>query len=155
MGKKKVIHATAWSSASPEVVYRFVQDGATWPVWSPIGSFRLQREGKTGGESLGAIRVFTTGRSNSVEELVELQPNRRLSYILLEGLPLKDYRADVDLEPHDGGTTITWHSEFHPKYPGTGWMFRYGLGKFIQRCVDGLAAHATSAAQADATEAQR
>ena len=155
MGKKKVICKTAWSAAAPSVVYRFVRDGATWPVWSPLGAFRLEREGKDGGESVGAIRVFTTRGLKSVEELVELQPDRRLSYTLVRGMPLKDYRADVDLEPHDGGTSIQWRSTFHPKYPGTGWLYRVGLGRFIQRCVDGLAAHAASIAQADAAEAQR
>src|SRR4051812_45787911 len=144
MGKKKVICETAWSSAAPEAVYRLMRDGSTWPVWSPIGSFRLEREGNRGGESVGAIRVFTTGRAKSVEEIVELQPDRRLSYILLSGLPIREYRADVDLEPRDGGTAIQWRSTFRPKIPGTGWLIRRALGKFIKRCVDGLAAHAAA-----------
>ncbi len=151
---KKVICEQAWSAAPPEVVYRFLAEGATWPVWSPIDSFELQREGNSGGESLGAIRVFKTGRATSVEELVELRPDRRLSYILLSGLPIKDYRADVDIEPRDGGTAIQWRSTFHPKIPGTGWLIRRGLGKFIKRSVDGLAAHAAGVAQPDAAVAE-
>ena len=147
---EKVICETAWSAAGPAAVYRLMRDGSTWPVWSPIGSFRLEREGEGGGESVGAIRVFKTGRATSVEELVELRPDRRLSYILLSGLPIRDYRSDIDLEPRDGGTAIQWRSTFHPKRPGTGWIYRYALGKFIQRCVDGLAAHAAGVAQADA-----
>src|SRR5256885_1852918 len=70
-------------------------------------------------------------------------------------LALKDDRADVGIDPHDGGTSIQWRSTFHPKYPGTGWLYKVGLGRFIQRCVNGLAAHAASVAQADAAEAQR
>ena len=38
-----------------------------------------------------------------------------------------------------GGTTINWHSTFRPKVPGTGWLYRRALGKFITRTVEGLA----------------
>jgi hypothetical protein len=55
---------------------------------------------------------------------------------------MRGYRADVDLEPKDGGTAIRWHSTFTAKWPGTGGLLRRGLGRFIQQCVDGLAAHA-------------
>jgi hypothetical protein len=59
------------------------------------------------------------------------------------GLPLRGYRADIDLTPvESGGTDIRWHSTFRAKVPGTGWLYRVVLGRFIQRCVDGLAAHA-------------
>ena len=139
---KQEINATAWTAASPAQVYRLLTEGATWPVWSPIGSFELEAEGPDGGESLGAIRAFHTGRTTSREEIVELRPDRRFSYALLSGLPMRGYRADVDLEPKDGGTSIRWHSSFDAKWPGTGGLLRRGLGRFIQRCVDGLAAHA-------------
>jgi hypothetical protein len=140
--REQVISVQAWSSASPGEVYRLLQSGATWPVWSPIDSFELEREGTEGGESLGARRIFRTGRATSREEIVELQPERRFSYVLLSGLPLRGYRADVDLEAREGGTAIHWHSAFHAKVPGTGRILRKFLGGFIQRCADGLAAYA-------------
>lgn len=137
------ISARAWTAASRAEVYGLLRSGATWPVWSPLDSFELEAEGADGGESLGAIRIFRTGRATSHEEIVELQPDRRFSYALLAGLPLRGYRADIDLEARDGGTAIHWHSSFHAKVPGTGPIFRRLLGSFIQRCVDGLAAYAS------------
>ncbi|MBV8985917.1 MAG: SRPBCC family protein [Acidimicrobiia bacterium] len=145
---KQEIDEKAWSPAAPETVYALLADGATWPTWSGIGSFELREEGDTGGESLNAVRAFHTGRSTSIERLVELVPGRRLSYILLEGLPLRDYRADVDLTPKDGGTAIRWHSTFTAKRPGTGWLYRLVLGRFIRGCVRGLAEHAASLREA-------
>ncbi len=144
---EQVISARGWTAASPAEVYRLLRAGATWPVWSPIDSFDLQREGTDGGESLGAIRVFHTGRADSHEEIVELVEDRRFSYALRSGLPLRGYRADVDLEPRDGGTAIHWHSSFHAKVPGTGGIFRRFLGGFIQRCVDGLATYAAETSE--------
>lgn len=136
------IAVTATTPASPETVYALLRDGASWPGWSPLGSFELERPGETEPEGVGAIRVFRTGRVTTREQIVELVPERRLSYVLLSGLPIRNYRADVDLEPAGDGTRIHWHSVFDPKLPGTGWLFRRQLTGFLQRTVDGLARRA-------------
>jgi uncharacterized protein YndB with AHSA1/START domain len=140
--------ATAETSAPPDVVYALLRDGSTWPTWSPIDSFSLERESDDGGEGLGAIRLFRTkqptGTVKSRERIVELVPDRRFSYEAFEGLAIKGHRADVDLEPTpDGGTTIRWAERFRAKVPGTGVIYRKVLQRFVQQCADGLAAHAT------------
>ena len=72
-----------------------------------------------------------------------LEPNRRLVYATLSGLPIVDYVGEVDLEPApDGGTVIRWHSSFFPKVLGTGWILQRGLRRFLERCVHGLAEYA-------------
>jgi hypothetical protein len=148
------IETSARSTADAQTVYDLLVDGATWPTWSPLESFTLVKpspEPPPGashgrGEGLGAVRIFRTGRTNSREEVVEVVPARRFSYALLSGLPLHGYRANIDLTPVEGGTLIHWRSSFRAKVPGTGWIYRWALGKFIQRCVDGLAAHAATLA---------
>lgn len=142
--KRHRIEGRGHTTASPATVYALLRDGASWPEWSPLGSFSLEREAPDGGEAVGAVRVFRTGRVTSREELVELVPDRRLSYALLTGLPLRGYRADIDLDPDgEGGTNIHWHSAFAAKVPGTGWIYRLSLGRFLQRMVDGLVARTT------------
>ena len=140
----KTIDVTAHSPATARELFALVADGATWPTWSPISSFALERPGDTEREGIGAVRVFrtdqTTGRVTSRERIVELVPDRRLSYELLSGLPLRGYHADIDLTPDGTGTTIRWRSTFRPKVPGTGWLYRMALARFIQRCATGLAA---------------
>ncbi|WP_116950295.1 SRPBCC family protein [Jiangella endophytica] len=141
------IDVTTTTTAPAGAVYALLRDGASWPVWSPIGSFELESPGEDGGESLGAVRVFRTGRVASRERIVELVPDRRLGYTLLSGLAIKDYRADIDLTEGPDGTTIRWHSSFRAKVPGMGGVYRRSLTTFIRRCVDGLAAHAARQAQ--------
>lgn len=136
------IDVTATTTAPAAAVYALLLDGASWPVWSPLGSFELESPGPDGGESLGAVRIFRTGRITNRERLVELVPDRRLSYALLSGMAIKDYRADIDLTDGPDGTTIRWRSSFRAKVPGFGGIYRRTLTKFIQQCVDGLAAHA-------------
>jgi Polyketide cyclase / dehydrase and lipid transport len=132
------------TTASPHDLYELLRDGASWPVWSPIDSFELRRPAADEPEGLGAIRVFRTGRHTSVERIAELVPAKRFSYELVRGLPLRGYRADIDLETDGDTTVIHWHSTFRPKVPGTGWIYQRALGKFIQQCVEGLARYAVA-----------
>jgi hypothetical protein len=137
------------TSARPETLYPLLRDGATWPVWSPIGSFELRRPAADEPEGVGAIRVFRTGRVTSVERVAELVPNQRFGYELEHGLAIRDYRADIDLEPAGERTAIHWHSTFRAKVPGTGWLYQRTLAKFIRRCAEGLAAYAETTSAAD------
>jgi hypothetical protein len=126
------------TSADADTVYALLRDGASWPRWSPLGSFELVREGEGEPEGLGAIRLFRTGGIRSYEKIVALEPGRRFGYALDHGLPLRDYVAYVDLSPVDGGTEIHWHSTFTAKIPGTGWLYRRFLGRFVGQVVAGL-----------------
>jgi hypothetical protein len=128
------------TSAPADTVYALLRDGASWPSWSPLGSFELVREGEGEPEGLGALRLFRTNGVRSYERIVALEPGRRFGYALEHGLPLRDYVAYVDLTPGDGGTAIHWHSTFTAKIPGTGWFYRWFLGAFIKRVVAGLVA---------------
>lgn len=128
------------------VVYRLLASGSTWPKWSPIESFALELEGKEGGESEGAIRLFKTGLVRSREQIVELRPDAALSYVALAGLPIHGHRADIELIARRGGTAIEWRETFEAKVPGSDWLLGRFLTYIIQRCADGLATHATRAA---------
>ena len=142
---RQVIDVTVTTAADPASVYALLADGSTWPEWSPLGSFELLEPGKGTPEGLGAVRLFTTGRHKSRERVVTCQPGKVFAYELEAGLPLREYRAVVTLTPSPRGTAINWRSSFRPKVPGTGWLYRRELGKFIGRTVEGLAVAADRA----------
>ena len=156
MSKRVGFEVTATSAAPRQTVFALVQNGASWPTWSPLGSFELHRPSADGGEGVGAIRYFKTGNVTSQEEIVALTPGRSLSYVAFAGLPLKDHRADVELsDAPGGGTTIIWREAFRPRYPGTGWLIRRFLRCFVQKCADGLAQAAAKAEAPAADAAER
>jgi hypothetical protein len=128
------------TAAPPSAVFTLLEDGSTWPDWSPLESFELIEPGDGAPEGLGAVRLFKTGRHKSLERVVTIHPDTEFSYILLDGMPIRDYQAVITLVPADGGrgTTITWRSTFRAKVPGTGWLYRLGLGTFMERTVLGL-----------------
>jgi hypothetical protein len=71
------------------------------------GSFEHVRSGRDEPCGVGSVRIFRTWPLKIVEEVVDLVPERRVSYIVHRGLPFRDYRADIELTAGaDGGTTI-------------------------------------------------
>jgi uncharacterized protein YndB with AHSA1/START domain len=147
MGRQRIEHR-ATTTADPATVYALLRDGATWPAWSPIESFELERPGADEPEGVGAVRLFRGGRVVGHDEIVELVPDRRLAYAHTSNLPVRNYRGEVDLEPVGEGTTIRWVSTFDPKWPGTGWLLRRGLDGFVAKLAHGLAEHAAAQARA-------
>ena len=144
MGKQVRISVEARSAASAPAIYALLSDGTTWPSWTPFRTFELEREGETGGESTGAIRVFTSARVRNREELTELSPDRLLTYRSLSGMPIRNHLASVQLTPTADGTLITWHEQFEATRPGSAWYLTRALRKFVQACADGLAARAAN-----------
>ncbi len=145
MGRQRIEHH-ATTTADPATVYGLLRDGATWPVWGPLDSFELERPGADEPEGLGAVRIFRSGRVTGRDTIVELVENRRFSYTHVSSLPMKNYRADIDLTPTADGTSIRWVSAFDPKIPGTGPLMRRGLDGFVRQLAQGLVERATAVA---------
>ena len=134
------VSAEAETSASPARVFALLKDGATWTQWGMFKSYELERPGRADRLGVGSVRVFATPISRTCEEVVELVPDRRLSYTLLSGLPFVGYRADVDLEPRaGGGTLIRWCSRFRAKYTGTGWFWAWFMKRTLRTAAGQLA----------------
>ncbi len=130
------------TSVPPEVVWARIVDGAQWPAMSTLETFTLEREGepRRTGEGVGAVRAFKSGRIVTREEVVEREEQRRFAYVLLDGMPIRRYRAEIDLEPEGDGSALRWRSTFSPIVPGTGWVFRVGIERTIASLVAGLTA---------------
>lgn len=144
MGRHR-IDLTRHVDADPATVFALVADARRWPTWSPIDAAELERTGTPTEDGVGAVRRFTTGRITSREEVVVCEPDRHFAYVLLSGLPLRGYRADVTLAPAPGGgTDVRWVSTFDAKVPLTGGLYRRVLATFLGRILDGLAERAAA-----------
>jgi uncharacterized protein YndB with AHSA1/START domain len=135
----QVVHLERTVSAPPEEVFALLGDVTGWASWSAFDESGLERSGSPVPDGVGAIRRFRYGRTRSREEVTVFDPPHRLGYRLLSGVPAKGYEALVTLTPApDGGTAITWHSEFRAQWPGTGGLVRRSLTTFIGRLVEDL-----------------
>jgi hypothetical protein len=140
MRQRVDVQASTVSSAQPDEIYELLVNSATYPLWSMIRYYESLRSGHGGLHDVGALRLFKTNAITVMrEEITEAIPNERVSYILLSGFPLLDYRSQTILEKVPSGTRITWESSFYPKYPLTGWYWRRLMGWVLGRLVSALA----------------
>lgn len=143
----QVTEGHAHSAAPPEAVWEVVADARGWSRWGAWRSSELEREGEPPPDGLGSVKVLTSETRRPVvsrEEVTVFEPPSRFGYRLLSsGLPLRDYDATITLAPAaDGGTDITWRSQFNPKIPLTGGFFRRALRRFIKDAAQRLAREA-------------
>lgn len=143
--RRQRVEIEVHTPADAATLYALLRNGASWPVWSPIESFTLERVGMDEPEGIGAIRILRKGRVNGRDLITELVPGRRFGYRHFSALPVRDYRGEIDLEPDAGGTRIRWCTSFLPRWPGTGWLLRLGIHRFISQCARGLAEYAARA----------
>jgi uncharacterized protein YndB with AHSA1/START domain len=147
-----VVEIERTTTAAPEVVWRWLADAASWSTWTGLTDTRLERAGAPEPDGVGAIRRFARRGGSSLEEVVVFDPPRQLAYVLIRGLPIVNYRADVTLEPTGAGTRVRWHSEFDTKYPGTGAPMRLFLRAFLGDTATRLVARAERGAGAEGGE---
>ncbi|MGH2979183.1 MAG: SRPBCC family protein [Solirubrobacterales bacterium] len=142
----QVIEKKAHSRADREAVWQVVADAPGWSRWGAWRASELEREGEPPPGGVGAIKVLTSETRRPVvsrEEVTVYEPPSRFGYRLLSGLPLRGYEASITLaEAPGGGTDITWRSQFDPRIPLTGGLFRRALGRFIRDAAERLAREA-------------
>jgi uncharacterized protein YndB with AHSA1/START domain len=132
------------SDAPPERVFALLEDAPGWKDWTRFSVARYEREGDPPPHGVGAIRNLGFRTFTSREEVVAYEPPHHLAYVLLKGVPVREYRADVTLTPDGTGTLITWTSTFEPKYPGTGWLMSAFLTAVLHDFARRLARHAAA-----------
>ena len=147
--RRRAFSASAWTRASPDIVWPLVAEVGRWVDWSFITRASLLREGDPPPDGVGALRRFAVGPRGSVEEVVAFDPPRHLGYEARRGLPVRLYRADVYLDPERDGTRVTWRCAVIPLVPGTGAALRVGLGRMVAGFARGLCLYADRTAGAD------
>jgi hypothetical protein len=89
-----------------------------------VRTAELEREGDPPPYGVGAIKRLGGGGRSSREEIVAFDPPTHLGYVILSGLPVRDYRSDVTLTELPGGRTrIGWRSTFDTPNRATGWFW--------------------------------
>jgi hypothetical protein len=140
----EVVDQSTRSTASPAAIWPLLADTTTWSDWGDWSEAELLREGTPAPGGVHSVKRLKHFPVTTVEEVTVFEPERRLGYELRSGMPLNNYRAEVTLTPADGGTEIRWRSQFEPKVPGTGGIYRRALSRFMADAVKRLAAAAES-----------
>lgn len=102
------VEAVGTTRATPETVWSLVANANEYPHWGPWDDGGYETGDAEAEHGVGSVQWFTSGRTKSVERIVEREENRRLVYVLERGIPARNYRAEITLTPLDEGTHIRW-----------------------------------------------
>ena len=135
------IEIRARIAAPPARVFAVVADHAGYPRWAGVQEAVLRNPGHPPPNGVGATRVFRRSGIALEEEVTLFEPPERLDYRGVGGLPLRDYQAEMRLAAADGGTVLTWRVRFRPLVPGTGWLLRRLIARWLGDVASRLASH--------------
>jgi hypothetical protein len=130
--RRREFEASAHSRAPVDTLWPLVAHATRWKEWSWMTHASLLREGDPPPDGVGALRRFGVGPGGSREEVVAWEPPHHLGYVAVRGLPVRHYRADVLIEPDDGGTRVTWRCVVEPLVPGTGRALCFMIGRMVR-----------------------
>ena len=103
------VQSEGTTSADPTSVWALIADANRYAQWGPWNDGGYRPPGP--GPSVdGRIQWFRYGRRTvSVEQILSIDPPNRLTYSVVDGLPVRNYRAEITLTATPaGGTAIRW-----------------------------------------------
>jgi uncharacterized protein YndB with AHSA1/START domain len=140
------VEAEATTKASPETVWALVSDATKYPSWGPWIDGHYKKAGEETAHGAGAVQVLRSAQRymgrhiTSVERILEVEQGRRLAYLVIRGMPVRNYRGEVTLTPSGDGTHIRWTADWDNTMLGR--MAWRGLRTFFPEMMAGLVAAA-------------
>jgi uncharacterized protein YndB with AHSA1/START domain len=107
------VAASGTTQARPEAVWALLADASSYSTWGPWSASRYDTSADWPASSqAGAVRRLQYGRTTTVEQLLEVEPYRRMTYTVLAGLPVRNYLAEVTLTETQQGTRVDWSADW-------------------------------------------
>lgn len=130
------VEAEGTADAAPEAVWALIADAETYAEWGPWDAGGYEPGANNGSRGAGAVRWFRSGRTKTVERVLETEEPKRLVYTVIKGIPVRNYRAEVTLSPTGSGTHIRWAADWDKTLGGR--LVHRALKKFYPDMLAGL-----------------
>jgi len=124
-----------------ERVFEVVTDHASYSEFPGVTGSRLVREGQPQRNGVGAVREIESAGGWFQEEVTAFDPPHRLEYRIVAARPALEHRAgSMLLSSTADGTSVTWTSTFHLRWPVIGglatWLFAPLVGRAFGAMLD-------------------
>lgn len=128
--------ATATVAAPVARVWAVLSDHEGMANWGPGMKVTLVRPGTPERNGVGAQRRLQMGPAPAfVEEITAFEPEQRLTYRAVSGIPLRNYVGDVQLRAVGAGTEIRYTVSADNRIPGAAAVLANGLLFALKRAA--------------------
>jgi hypothetical protein len=115
------------------------------PGASPGPGIDVEVEHPGAPDGTGLTRAVKIGPATVHEEITSVGPGHVVRYRMTKGAPARDYVSSVALaDSPDGGTLVSWHVQFRPVVPGTGWLISLLSKRTLNHVLDAIAVSSRS-----------
>ncbi|MGV0633648.1 SRPBCC family protein [Mycolicibacillus trivialis] len=129
--------ATTTVPATPATVWTVLSDHEGMARWAPGLRVDLIREGTPDRNGVGAQRRIQPAPllPAFVEEVTAFDPEKRLAYRAVSGIPFRNYSGEVELAPVGNGTEIRYTVSADNQLPAVATVMANGLLFALKRQV--------------------
>lgn len=131
--------------ASADQAFALIRDAEAWVRWAgpPITYSAWKEGGSLDGSVVGRTRLVGNARFPAAEEITVDEAPHTHGYRIPAKWPVRDYSSIVNFaEDPSGELTVRWSGQFTERIPGTGYLWRGFLHRFLGRLAERLIAHA-------------
>jgi Polyketide cyclase / dehydrase and lipid transport len=142
MSEILTVEAGAHASADPATLWALLEDVNRYKDWGPWSESGYLKQPGHSLHGAGAVRRlrYRHRRAATIEPVIEAIPEQQLVYEVTSGLPVRNYRAIVELTRDDRGTRIRWRATFDRTFGGL--LVRRVLARVYREILDRLVAAA-------------
>jgi uncharacterized protein YndB with AHSA1/START domain len=108
-------HIVKAVAAPPALVWDVLADYPGMAKWAGARRVDIERSGVDVPNGVGTIRALKSWHGTIREEVTGFEPERRMSYKGLSGVPARDYRGVVELSRRGDITQMSWTVTFQPR----------------------------------------
>ena len=109
--KKISVGAQGDSKAARSEVWSLVANANHYPKWGPWSEGGYEPE-HPGPSQPGMHQWFKYGRTTSREQILDVREGTNVVYTVTGGIPVKNYRAVIELTDNAVGTHISWTADW-------------------------------------------
>jgi uncharacterized protein YndB with AHSA1/START domain len=111
----RTFHIVKALAARPALVWDVLADYPGMTKWAGARRVDIERPGADVPNGVGTIRALKSWHGTIREEITGFEPERRMSYKGLSGVPADDYRGVVELSRRADTTQMSWTVSFQPR----------------------------------------
>jgi uncharacterized protein YndB with AHSA1/START domain len=111
----RTFHIVKAVAAPPALVWNVLADYPGMTKWAGARRVDIERPGVDVPNGVGTIRALKSWHGTIREEITGFEPERRMSYKGLSGVPAREYGGGVELSRRGDATQMSWTVSFQPR----------------------------------------
>ena len=129
------VEAKVLIEAPPDTVWNVLTDQDRMSGWIGFDPVTRVRDGWPDRDGVGSERRMKGPGGTIVEQVIGVEPKRRIRYRVIEGSPFIFHNGEITVEPRGNATEVSWSIRFRSRIPLLGAFWQSVVGALLPRML--------------------